>query len=54
MKVRFLTTVAGSDFMYRKGQEVDLENVEAVRYLTAKYAEAVEEKETKKRTTRKK
>jgi hypothetical protein len=54
MKVRFLMTVAGNDFMYTKGQEVDLESAEAVRYLNANYAEAMEEKETKKRTTRKK
>ena len=54
MKIRFLKTVSGNDFVYKKGQEVELSNELATGFLNAKHAEAVEVKATKRRTTRKK
>ncbi len=56
-KVKLLTSMAGIDFSHNQGDIIDCNEAEAVRYISAGIAEAVEsvkvEKAVKKIATRK-
>jgi hypothetical protein len=61
MKIRFLKTAAGVSFVFKKGNEYELEAENATKWVEIGFAEKVEIKEIKeiattkrKRTTRKK
>ena len=58
MKVTFKTSVAGNDFLYKKGVTYELDEKQATAFIEAGFAVKVETKETAtskaKRTTRKK
>jgi len=58
MKIRFLRTAAGNSFLFKKGNEYELEAENATKWVEIGFAEKVESKEIattkRKRTTRKK
>ena len=58
MKIRFLKTAAGVSFVFKKGNEYELQAENATRWVEIGFAEKVEIKEIattkRKRTTRKK
>ena len=58
MKVTFQTSVAGNDFLYKKGVTYELDAKQATEFIEAGFANKVVEKQTAtaktKRTTRKK
>ena len=58
MKIVFKQTIAGNHFLYKKGKEYEVNNIDAARFVKIGFAKKVETKETAtaktKRTTRKK
>lgn len=56
MKIKYLTTMAGTDYVRQKGDIVEVTEAEGVRLLEAGFAELIEAEvkpPAKKRTTRK-